>query len=155
MGVIGVLLLQLVRHASLSQRYPSTMLQELIKTLFRQVQTNFCLCNPFTWNWANSVTNCSTISCSKTCTVLQVLCKQNVDLCRFLSIQKLDRTYVNGVLYSWILGHWVRKATTQCKSLNLQALVFQKMDKINAIHRIDHYPVDKTVLAKPIALSSG
>ena len=35
-----------------------------------------------------------------------------------------------------------------CIGLNLQALFYQKMD--NAIHCINHYPVDKTVLGKPI-----
>ena len=40
-----------------------------------------------------------------------------------------------------------------CIGLNLQALFYQKMD--NAIHCINHYPVDKTVLGKPIVLSGG
>ena len=43
--------------------------------------------------------------------------------------------------------------TNKTKFYNDVAPIFQTLD--SAIHQINHYPVDKTVLGKPIALSSG
>ena len=46
---------------------------------------------------ANSVTDCSSVCRSKTGTVVpRVPCKRKADLCKFLLVQKLVRTLVNG-----------------------------------------------------------
>lgn len=55
----------------------------------------FYLCDPFTRNRANSVTDCNTVCHSKTCKLPQVPCKREAD--RFLSVQKFVWTRVNGV----------------------------------------------------------
>ena len=57
----------------------------------------FYLCNPFTRNPANSVTDCSTVYRSKTCTVLWESCKRKADPCKFLSDQIFVQTPVKGV----------------------------------------------------------
>ena len=49
----------------------------------------FYLCNPFTRNRANSVTDCNTVCRSKTSTFPRVPCKRKArDPCRYLSVQK-------------------------------------------------------------------
>ena len=49
----------------------------------------FYLCNPFTRNRANSVTDCNTVCRSKTSTFPRVPCKRKArDTCRYLSVQK-------------------------------------------------------------------
>ena len=58
----------------------------------------FYLCNPFTRTvQILSQIACSTVCCSKTWTVSRVPCKRNADLCKFLSVQKFVRTFVNGL----------------------------------------------------------
>ena len=51
----------------------------------------FYLCNQFIRNSANSVTDYSTVCCSKTCRVPLVPSKRKVDPCKFLSVQKFVR----------------------------------------------------------------